>query len=498
MEDMEAESQINEHKESWRDDYLKWICAFANTQGGTLNIGVNDSLQVVGLDNARKLMEDIPNKVKDTMGIIVDVNLREEGGMEYLQIVTQPYPYPISYRGKYYYRTGSTMQELNGSALSSFLLGKQGRTWDSVRLPQLKVDDLDTESVRLFKKKALRSGRMENDDFDGGIQELMDKLHLTEDGYLKYAAALLFYDDPEKYVTGSYVKIGFFANDADLMYQDEIHGSLFQQVDKTMDLLTTKYMKSYIHYEGIQRVDELPIPRASLREAVLNSCIHKAYGEMAPVQISVYDDKIMLWNPGSLPLNWTVDTLLHKHSSKPFNPNIANAFFRAGDIESWGRGIEKIISKCKDYGCPAPIWRYDGAGLWMTMAYKQQHGAKAQANVPDVGIVKDVEYQNITNKLIRFCSSSVPVLPKSWTSRGQDVAKLLIALNNAPDDHALGILELMKVVGETTKPSLRRKYLVPLLVAHVVEMTVPDKPNSRNQRYRLTEEGRSLLDHAEA
>lgn len=262
-----------------------------------------------------------------------------------------------------------------------------------------------------------------------------------------------------------------------------------------MGLLTTKYMKSYIHYEGIQRVDELPVPRAALREAVLNSCIHKAYGEMTTVQISVYDDRIMFWNPGSLPLNWTVDTLLHKHSSKPFNPNIANAFFRAGDIESWGRGIEKIISQCKDYGCPDPTWRYDGVGLWLTMPYKQQHGQDVQVSVPDNDAVNKSEYQHVADRLIQFCTSSVPVLPQFWSSNGQNVAKLLMALYNAPGDHALGILELMNIVGETAKPSIRRKYLLPLLAAHVVEMTIPDKPNSRNQRYRLTKEGISLLGH---
>lgn len=152
-------------------------------------------------------------------------------------------------------------------------------------------------------------------------------------------------------------------------------------------------------------------------------------------------------------------------------------------------------SQCKDYGCPDPTWRYDGVGLWLTMPYKQQHGQDVQVSVPDNDAVNKSEYQHVADKLIQFCSSSVPVLPPSWSSNGQNVAKLLMALYNAPGDHALGILELMNIVGETAKPSIRRKYLLPLLAAHVVEMTIPDKPNSRNQRYRLTKEGISLLGH---
>ena len=116
------EQQIIEWKESWRDEYLKWICGFANAQGGTLFIGKDDNGLVKHLANARKLLEDIPNQVRDLLGLMVDVNLQTESGKDYLEIVVEPYPFPISLRGKYYYRSGSTLQELKGAALSKFLL----------------------------------------------------------------------------------------------------------------------------------------------------------------------------------------------------------------------------------------------------------------------------------------------------------------------------------------------------------------------------------------
>ena len=77
---MIAESQNTEYKESWRDEYMKWICGFANAQGGRIYIGVDDDRQVVGVEDSKRLMEDIPNKVRDVLGIIVDVNLLEEDG----------------------------------------------------------------------------------------------------------------------------------------------------------------------------------------------------------------------------------------------------------------------------------------------------------------------------------------------------------------------------------------------------------------------------------
>ena len=340
---MQNESQIIEYKESWRDEYLKWICGFANAQGGRILIGVNDKKEVVGVENAKRLMEDIPNKVRDVLGIIVDVNLHEKDGLDYIEILVDPYPYPINYKGEYHYRSGSTKQELKGAALDQFLLRKRGMTWDAVPQPNMKVEELDSESIEIFKQQAVRSQRMSKADLEGNKRELLEKLHLFEGDYLKRSAALLFHNDPEKFITGAYIKIGFFKTDADLLYQDEIHGSLFQQVRQTMDLLTTKYLKSMIFYDDLQRIDKLPVPRSALREAVLNSIVHKSYGSFIPIQISVYDDKLMIWNAAALPTGWTIETLMKKHSSQPYNPEIANAFFRAGEIEAWGRGIERIL-----------------------------------------------------------------------------------------------------------------------------------------------------------
>ena len=133
----EKEYQSIEWKESWQDEYLKWICGYANAYGGTIYIDTDDDGNVVGIDNARDLLERIPNKITDTMGIIADVNLLYKGELEYLQIIVDKYPSLISFRGKYYCRSGSTMREITGMELERALLKMQGRTWDGVPLPKL-------------------------------------------------------------------------------------------------------------------------------------------------------------------------------------------------------------------------------------------------------------------------------------------------------------------------------------------------------------------------
>lgn len=160
-----AESQNIEWKESWRDEYLKWICGFANAQGGRIYIGKRDDGTVIGVSNAKKLMEDIPNKIQNTLGIVADVNLLTENGLDYIEIVVSPWAFPVNYNGEYHYRSGSTKQQLRGSALTNFLMSKTGLKWDSAVVNNIAIDDLDKESFDIFRREALRSGRMTEERF---------------------------------------------------------------------------------------------------------------------------------------------------------------------------------------------------------------------------------------------------------------------------------------------------------------------------------------------
>ncbi|HBY98802.1 MAG TPA: transcriptional regulator [Chloroflexi bacterium] len=362
------ENQNIEWKASWRDDYLKWICGFANAHGGVLEIGRNDKGEVVGVADAAKLMEDLPNKMRDMLGIVPSVDLMTIDGKDLIRITMEPYPHPVSYKGQYYYRSGSTKQELKGAALDHFLLRKIGRHWDAVPVPGVALTDLDTGAISRFRQRAARSRRLATEMLAEDDAALIEKLRLTDGAYLKRAAVLLFHPDLEAFVTGAYIKVGYFKTDSHLLYHDEVHGGLFTQVDHTMDLLLTKYLKALISYEGLQRVETYPVPESALREALLNAVAHKDYASGVPIQISVYGDKILFWNNGRLPEDWTVERLLSKHPSQPFNPDIANAFFRAGMIEAWGRGIEQMQVDCEAHGVPGPALRHEANGLWVEFA----------------------------------------------------------------------------------------------------------------------------------
>ncbi len=374
-EDLHSENQHVEWKESWHDEYVKWICGFANADGGLLVIGKSDKGHITGIHNAGTLLEQIPNKVLNLLGIMVDVNLHCEAGKDYIEIVVEAYPYPVSYKGRYYYRSGSTRQELRGASLDMFLLKRQGKRWDGVPVPHISPEEFNSHSFDLFRLKSRKSGRMNEAILDDGNNVIIENLHLLENSFIKRAGILLFHQAPEKYIEGAYIKIGFFRTDAELIYQDEVHGCLFDQSDKTLDLLLTKYLRAYISYEGIARIEAYPFPPKAMREALLNAIVHKDYSSGIPIQISVYEDKIYFWNDGRLPETWTIETLLKKHPSKPYNPLIANAFFRAGLIESWGRGIEKIQTECVLAGSLPPEFIYDATGLMVKFEAMDSNGS---------------------------------------------------------------------------------------------------------------------------
>ncbi len=383
-----TENQNVEFKETWRDEYLKWICGFANAQGGRLYIGIDDKGTVCGVKDCKKLLEDIPNKVRDTMGLVVDVNKKSNGVLDYIEIVVAPSSFPISYHGEFHYRSGSTKQQLTGFALTEFIMRKTGIRWEDVAVENISVEDLDDESFKIFRREALRRKRMTADELDITNAELLEKLHLvTSEGKLKRSAVLLFYRDPSIVQTGTLVQIGKFGDGPDLLYQDFLEGSLLSTADKVVDLIFLKYLKAKVTFEHDRRLETYPFARDAVREAVYNALIHNCYMFGVPIQIRISDNELIISNQCILPDGWTVESLFIKHDSQPYNHNIANVFYRAGYIEHWGRGIEKICNACDELGAERPVYELIGHGL--RVYFKALQSAKIETSKVSNGTLND-------------------------------------------------------------------------------------------------------------
>lgn len=150
--------------------------------------------------------------------------------------------------------------------------------------------------------------------------------------------------------------------------------------------------------------------------------------------------------------------------SSPYIPAIANAFFRAGEIEAWGRGVERIFAACEVAGTPKPVLRYESSGMCLEFAF-------------------DVAYLKALGTGRQTPEQSTPQV-------AEQVTRLIFALG----DQALSLQEIMQALGLSHRPHFLALHLRPALGARLVQMTVPDKPNSRLQRYKLTASGRLWLE----
>ena len=412
-----AESQNIEYKESWRDEYLKWLCGFANAQGGTIYIGVDDAGNVVGVKDVKKLMEDIPNKIQSGLGIVADVNKHTKDGKDYLEIKVDPSSFPISYHGEFHYRSGATKQQLTGIALTEFITKKTG-----VR-------------CKIFRREALRSKRMTEAELNISNEELLSKLKLLSNGKLKRSAVLLFYGDPSIVQVGSFVKVGKFANGT-VEYHDDLEGSLISTADKVVDLIYLKYLKAKITYEHDRRVETYPFARNAIREAIYNAIAHNCYMYGTPIQIRIEEEQIIISNRCILPEGWTAETLMQPHDSIPYNPDIANVFYRAGYIETWGQGIQKICDECIALGAELPKYEIIGTGLRvyfpaLKSALIDQPKAPKHQNTDKHSALDDAMVLRIIEKLKEQPDISQEALGESIGVTRRVVQKYINALKEA-------------------------------------------------------------------
>lgn len=174
-----------------------------------------------------------------------------------------------------------------------------------------------------------------------------------------------------------------------------------QLLRQVPELLNSKFFTKPIDFEGLQRIEKGEYPVAAIREMLLNALVHRQYIG-GTVQIRVYDHKLTIWNEGLLPEGMDLDSLRRTHPSRPRNPLIAEACFKAGYIDLWGRGTLKIIHSCREAGLPEPdIQELDG-GILVT-AFKDKYDVeqlkKLGLNERQIKVVAYVkEKGRITNK----------------------------------------------------------------------------------------------------
>ncbi len=466
----QGESQTVEFKVSFQEEALQTIGAFANTHGGTLYIGVNDIGEPTGITIGKSTLTELADRISACTEprVISEIQVQRIQDCAIITVQVPEYPIkPVAVRGRCYRRVGSSNRQMPPAEVAQMHMASTGTSWDAIPAHNSKLNDLDLTRVRRYMTLSRNIGRRT---FPAGADPIntLRKLELVRGKHPTWAAILLFGKCPQAPIVQSTVHCGRFLTEIDIADDRMIEGSIIDQIDETLDFIK-KHMNVRFVITGKPKRDQIwDYPLQALREAVVNAICHRDYTDNSDIQIKVFDDSLCIWSPGTLPLGVTVEDLYRRsHASKPRNKLIAQVFYDLEIIERYGSGIHRILDACAAAGMPEPTLGDSMGGFMITFRKAAKTAGTKGSDQSDAEMTSEAG-------------------TKSGLSRDQ-----VRILRKCQNDSAIG--ELMFLAGRANRTKFRDQVLKPLLVAGLVDMTIPDKPNSRLQKYRLTMKGKAIL-----
>jgi len=362
----DIESRELEFKEKPNPALFKTLSAFSNTNGGLVFVGVSDKKEITGYRCSNTDLKELSDTIVNKLAIHPVIEPVRCDGKTVLRIDAKKSKIPVAYEGRYYTRVGNTTRLMDTEELKEFLIS--GIEWDS--LPSERgLADIDEETIRLFVRLAKNAGRLPGADEREPVAAIFTRLGLMTGDQLTNAAFLLFGKKQEQYLSDTVLRIGRFKDGATIIGDRWIVGNLFHQLSEGEEAFRSFINVRYeISGETPERKEHWDYPLPALREALMNSLVHRDYFKKhEQILIKIYDDAIWFHNPGGLPKGLSIEQLKAKPQSIPRNPLIARIFYLAGYIERYGSGIQRIITSFADAGLPEPEFQTDAWGLTLTM-----------------------------------------------------------------------------------------------------------------------------------
>lgn len=331
-----AESEIVELKAEIAGDICKEVIAFANTKGGTLYIGVSNDGSVVGVKNTDQVILQLNNMIRDSIKpdvtMFVHYETQRITDKDIIVVTIQKgtdRPYYLGSKGLkpsgVYVRNGTSSDPATDTAIRKMIKETDGDSFESMRALE---QNLSFEAAeKQFKKQ--------NIPFDSAKMQTLGMI--SSDGIYSNVALLL--SDQ----CASTIKAATFAGDDKGTFQDrrEFGGSLFQQMEELYSYLDM-HNQIKATFDGLYRIDARDYPEEALREALLNSLVHRDYSFSASTLVSVYNNRIEFVSVGGLPTGIELDDIM-LGLSVCRNPKLAAVFYRLRLIEAYGTGMPKIM-----------------------------------------------------------------------------------------------------------------------------------------------------------
>ncbi len=481
----EGEGYRIEFKESYHANIDKEIVAFANASGGRIFIGITDEGRIKDIEISNKLksqIQDLANNCEPSVKIEI-----EEFGNFLIVHVFESVDKPHKCSSGFYNRIGPNSQKMNRNDIIEFVKAEGKIKFDEMFCRKFAYEEhFDEKKLNKFLKIAGITKVMANEfilkNLDVAAVDASKEIIMNNTGALFFSKNL---DDIYFHTT---VTCALFKGKEKHTVLDrrDFNEDIVSNVDYAMNFLKQYIPVKYKFIGEPQRIEIPEIPYEALREAVINAVVHRDYFQKgANVMIEIFDNRIEIVSPGGLVKGLSPENFGEKSVLR--NPNIANLFQRIHYIEKMGTGITRMQNMMLEAGLK-PI-KFEFSELFVTLVFYKP------------------EVEEVVKEIDKHYESRPESRPESWPESrpesrhksrheslieildSQLAAKVLIFI----EEKEAGKKELSIKLGHTTISGELKKQIKILLEAGFIERTIPDKPNSRLQKYRLTEKGKNIF-----
>ena len=467
---------------------LKTLVAFANTAGGLLIVGLEDDRKVTGIEDPLAEEERICNLIADSIAprLVPNVEITTVHGKTLLLVqvfLSGTRPHFLRAEGPetgVYVRLGSSNRQADRELIAELRRTVEGIGFDEMPMPELSVKDLDMDAAqhlfgesRKLDEKALITLKL--------LCRYQDRLVPTK------GAVLLFGKERLHLFPDAWIQCGRFlgTEKVDIFDHIEINRHLPEAVDEVM-LFLKKHAFRGADLSGIRRRDVWNIPLGILREVVINALVHADYSQRgAPVRVVFLDDRIEIENPGLLLPGLTIEDI-KQGTSKIRNTVIARVFRELNLIEQWGTGVRRIFTEAQNIGLREPQLMEIGMRVRFIIPLMESIDVKTvlKKNSEQVGEqVSEQVSEQVGEQVGEQVSEQV----------GGQVSEQVRAILMACRMEEKNKQELLEAAGLANVYLNYKRHIVPLMEKNLLEMTIPHKPKSRLQKYRLTTKGHHVL-----
>lgn len=367
----QGESETLEFKTStgeWKE-IIEAISAFSNTRGGKIIIGVSKSGQLLGVEIGKDTIERLANQISQNTEPKVHPRITTEKIKgRCIEIRKSPDHLVLAF-GRPFIRVGRTTVRMSKDEYERLILEKHRDEiqFDTQICLKATLKDIDKEKLRWFLRKA-KEERNYDVDPETPIREALNRLNLIQDRKLNNTAILLFGKDPQKFFYQVKIRAGRLKGTEGLDFIDMkvLEGTIPELREKAMKFIM-EHIRHGVFFDANRRYDKWEYPLRALEEVLNNALAHRDYFSNAEIQLSIYDDRIEVWNPGELPNPLTPEDLKRKHKSIPRNKLLADKLFLIKFIEQWGKGTNRIVEEMRENNLPEPHFQNLSGGFEVTL-----------------------------------------------------------------------------------------------------------------------------------